>query len=86
MRVSPDARHLAISAPACLPMCMFFSTETGPVSGVTRSVFLRPFRAPVLRFHPGFRFAPPWATILRRFASQKAPDSKLDALCDRYWG
>ena len=33
---------------------------------------LRGFLA--LRFHPGFRFAAPWATILRRFAAQKCYD------------
>jgi len=33
-------------------------------------LLLRPFRACALGgFHPGLRFAPPWATILRRFAA-----------------
>ena len=52
------------------PDDVLFSAKTGSAMRGMRSVFFRPFRAPVLRvFHPGFRFASPLATILRRFAA-----------------
>jgi len=31
---------------------------------------------PIVGFHPGFRFASPWATILRRFAAERLSDSR----------
>ena len=90
---SPNARHLAVPRAVFVAARVFSSwaslnARRPSLSAETlrAGLLLRPFRAyPGWFSHPGFRFAPPWATILRRFAAHRLWTRSLKALSERYW-
>jgi len=81
MRAKTNTRHLRISAPGCSPKRIVFLRESRSCHRSRAACFPPPLQGFSIE---GFRTQGsaslhPWATILRRFAAQKA-------LSDVYWG